>query len=154
MEKKAADLWLATQSAWDARDQERLSRLVGQDLMVEWRRRLADFERKGWHNRVQVSDAPSVKYVGLVNRDDDSEDRVTVHIKGAMTSYVQTSDGQKSCARGPAPTQVSITEYWTLARSKDGWMWSRSNRRLRATTTWMRRSSPRPGRPSASATKR
>ena len=122
VEKEAADLWLATQSAWDARDQERLSRLVGQDLMVEWRRRLADFERKGWHNRVQVSGAPTVKYVGLVNRDDDSEDRVTVHIKGAMTSYVQTSDGQKIMREGASSDQVSITEYWTLARSGDGWM--------------------------------
>ena len=122
VEKEAADLWLATQSAWDARDQERLSRLVGQDLMVEWRRRLADFERKGWHNRVQVTGAPTVKYVGLVNREDDSQDRVTVHIKGAMTSYVQTSDGQKVLRDGASSEQVSITEYWTLARSGDGWM--------------------------------
>ena len=32
--------------------------------MVEWRRRLADFESKGWHNRVQVSIRPNVQYVG------------------------------------------------------------------------------------------
>ncbi len=122
VEKEAADLWLATQRAWDARDQARLAELVGEDLMVEWRRRLADFDSKGWHNRVQVSGAPTVRYMGLVNREDDSEDRVTVHIAGHMTAYVQTGDGQKILRDGAKSDQVSITEFWTLARRGDGWM--------------------------------
>ena len=42
----------AIQGAWDARDEQALDALVGHDLMVEWHRRLEDFERKGWHNRV------------------------------------------------------------------------------------------------------
>ena len=122
VEQEAADLWLATQAAWDARDEARLSQLVGEDLMVEWRRRLADFQRKGWHNRVQVTGRPTVQYVGLVNREDDDEDRVTVHIAGDMNSYVQTEDGEKIMRDGASSEAVSITEYWTLARRGDGWL--------------------------------
>ena len=122
VEKEASDLWLATQAAWDQRDEARLAQLVSPDLLVEWRRRLADFEKKGWHNRVQVANAPAVTYVGLVNREDDAQDRVTVHIAGDMTSFVQTSDGQKVMRDGATSEQVSIAEYWTLARNGDGWM--------------------------------
>ncbi|HYI35480.1 MAG TPA: TIM44-like domain-containing protein [Thermoleophilaceae bacterium] len=122
VEREAADLWLATQTAWDQRDDARLSELVGEDLMVEWRRRLADFQSKGWHNRVEVSIRPDVQYVGLVNRDDDSQDRVTVHIAGTMRSYVQTADGQRIMREGAKSEHVSITEYWTLARRGDAWM--------------------------------
>ena len=32
--------------------------------MVEWGRRLDDFERKGWHNRVKVVSGPEVEYIG------------------------------------------------------------------------------------------
>ena len=60
--------------------------------------------------------------MGLVNREDDSEDRVTVHIAGGMTSYVQTADGQRLMRDGASSEQVTIAEYWTLARSGDGWM--------------------------------
>ena len=38
---------MACQEAWDGRDVERLSTLVGDDLLVEWKRRLDDFEAKG-----------------------------------------------------------------------------------------------------------
>ncbi len=122
VEREAADLWLATQAAWDARDEAKLSQLVGEDLMVEWRRRLADFQRKGWHNRVQVTGRPTVQYVGLVNREDDDEDRVTVHIAGDMNSYVQTQDGTKIMRDGASSEAVSIAEYWTLARRGEGWL--------------------------------
>ena len=49
---KAATVVLhkAIVEAWTARDREALAKLVGPDLMVEWNRRLDDFDRKGWHN--------------------------------------------------------------------------------------------------------
>jgi hypothetical protein len=51
---------VACQEAWDARDLARLGDLVGDDLRVEWQRRLADFEAKGWHNRVSVKGSPKI----------------------------------------------------------------------------------------------
>src|SRR3954454_3224982 len=57
----AAALFSDVQEAWDARDHEQLQRLVGEDLWVEWKRRLADFDRKGWHNRVTVVGVPRVE---------------------------------------------------------------------------------------------
>ena len=58
LERHAVALFRAAQMAWDARDREGLARLVGPDLLVEWKRRLDDFERKGWHNRVEVLEGP------------------------------------------------------------------------------------------------
>jgi hypothetical protein len=75
LERHAAALFRAAQAAWDARDREALARLVGPDLLVEWNRRLDDFDRKGWHNRVEVMGDPAVLYVGITNREDDTEDR-------------------------------------------------------------------------------
>jgi predicted lipid-binding transport protein (Tim44 family) len=122
VERTAAELYVTVQKAWDERDVERLRELVGPDLMVEWSRRLADFERRGWHNRVQLTQAPEAQYVGLVNREDDDEDRVTVLIACGMSSYVQTGDGQKIMKDGQSDELVSVTEYWTLARHAGHWM--------------------------------
>src|SRR5215208_4977706 len=75
LERHALALFRAAQMAWDARDHEGLARLVGPDLLVEWERRLDDFDRRGWHNRVEVLEEPTVLYVGIANREDDDEDR-------------------------------------------------------------------------------
>src|SRR6185436_13936492 len=50
VQRAAAALFVEIQARWTARDTEGLAELVGEDLMVEWRRRLDDFARKGWHN--------------------------------------------------------------------------------------------------------
>src|SRR6266511_34861 len=59
LERHAVALFKAAQMAWDARDRGALARLVGPDLLVEWIRRLDDFERKRWHNRVEVVGEPT-----------------------------------------------------------------------------------------------
>ena len=71
LERHAVALFRAAQMAWDARDRPALAKLVGPDLLVEWNRRLDDFDRKGWHNRVEVLAEPDVRYVGITNREDD-----------------------------------------------------------------------------------
>ncbi len=121
IEREAAELYLAAQRAWDDRDTDRLHELVGGDLMAEWQRRLADFERRGWHNRVRVIDAPEVTCVGLVNREDDSEDRATVLITADLSSYVQTREGQTLMADSERDEFLRATEYWTLARRGERW---------------------------------
>ena len=121
IEREAGELYVATQQAWDDRDVEQLNRLVGGDLMVEWRRRLADFQRRGWHNRVQVIGTPEATCVGLVNRDDDTEDRATVLISASLESYVETAEGYRLMEDGEADESLGVTEYWTLARCGGRW---------------------------------
>ena len=67
---QAARLFVDVQSAWDAGDRVRLRGLVAPELLAEWERRLDDFDRKGWRNRVRPIGEPSIEYVGLTNRQD------------------------------------------------------------------------------------
>jgi predicted lipid-binding transport protein (Tim44 family) len=120
--QEGAKLFCDVQIAWDASDRARLRQLVGPDLIVEWERRLDNFDSKGWHNRVEVREGPEVEYVGLVNRDDDTEDRVCVRLSGSLFDVVETADG-KRIKRSDAPTDVSsFGEFWTLARHDGHWM--------------------------------
>jgi predicted lipid-binding transport protein (Tim44 family) len=118
----AAALFRECQGAWDACDHDRLAELVGEDLMVEWRRRLDDFAAKGWHNAVEVKTGPDVEYVGLVNRADDAEDRVVVRVTATMRDVVETGDGATMNKKGSDSAVVAVAEYWTLARRGDRWM--------------------------------
>jgi predicted lipid-binding transport protein (Tim44 family) len=122
VERDAAALFVAAQKAWDERDRTALERMIGEDLMIEWRRRLDDFDRKGWHNRVTVKEGPSVEYVHLVNREDDGEDRVCVRLTAEMRDVVETRTGGIVKKTGASSEVVSVAEYWTLARRGDRWI--------------------------------
>jgi predicted lipid-binding transport protein (Tim44 family) len=121
-EAHARALFVACQEAWDARDRERLAQLVGPDLLVEWERRLDDFERKGWHNRVSVTAPPKVEYVGLVNREDDDEDRAVARITASLQAFVVDRNGRKVMRKKEEDEDITLCEYWTLARRGDAWM--------------------------------
>src|SRR5439155_14828056 len=86
---QAGKLFVEVQSAWDAADRVRLRGLVAPELLSEWERRLDDFERKGWRNRVQPIGEPSIEYVGLSNRGEDRADRVVVRIEARLRDYVE-----------------------------------------------------------------
>jgi predicted lipid-binding transport protein (Tim44 family) len=118
----AGDLYLACQAAWDKRDRARLEELVGGDLLVEWKRRLDDFDKKKWHNRVKVHGRPSVEYLGLVNRAGEAEDRVTVRICASQDDWVKLSGGGMVMKDGQTDRTVSVEEWWTLARRNGGWI--------------------------------
>ena len=122
LERHAVALFRAAQMAWDARDREGLARLVGPDLLVEWKRRLDDFDRKGWHNRVEVLEDPTVLYVGITNREDDDEDRAVVRIAAELKAYVVDRAGHRVMRDGEKDEVVTLTEYWTLARRDGAWM--------------------------------
>ncbi|HMJ97068.1 MAG TPA: TIM44-like domain-containing protein [Thermoleophilaceae bacterium] len=122
LERHAAALFGAAQMAWDARDREGLARLVGPDLLVEWNRRLDDFDQKGWHNRVEVVGDPTVLYVGITNREDDEEDRTVVRIEAKLRAYVEDRAGSRVMRAGEKDELVTLVEYWTLARSNGAWM--------------------------------
>jgi predicted lipid-binding transport protein (Tim44 family) len=122
LERHAVALFDAAQLAWDARDRPALARLVGPDLLVEWNRRLDDFDRKGWHNRVQVLGEPTVRYVGITNREDDAEDRAVVRIQAQLRAFVEDSNGRRIMRKGESDETVTLQEYWTLARRDGQWM--------------------------------
>ena len=112
----------AIQGAWDARDEQALASLVGDDLMVEWHRRLTDFDRKGWHNRVRVISGPDVRYVGMTNRERDEEDRAVVHIAARLEDYVEAAGGMRVLATGDTDTVTDLREFWTLAKRNGRWI--------------------------------
>lgn len=118
----AVALFVACQTAWDQRDRQALAGLVGTDLLAEWTRRLDDFDAKGWHNTVQVQREPECLYVGITNREDDTEDRVVVRIAALMRDVVVTDTGQELFRDGAKAAVVSVAEYWTLARLGDRWI--------------------------------
>ncbi len=112
----------AIQGAWDARDEHALAAMVGNDLLTEWHRRLNDFARKGWHNRVRVITGPDVRYVGLTNRERDEEDRVVVHVTATLEDYVEAAGGMRIMQTGDTNTTTDLREYWTLAKRDRRWI--------------------------------
>ena len=90
--------------------------------MVEWRRRLDDFAAKGWRNVVELRKPPEVEYVGLVNRSDDADDRVVVHIVAALNDYVVTGGGQRVMRNDSSKESVILYEYWTLSKRDGRWI--------------------------------
>jgi predicted lipid-binding transport protein (Tim44 family) len=121
---QATRLFKDIQGAWDQRDRARLATMVGPDLMVEWKRRLDDFDRKGWHNRVFVKLGPQIEYVSMTNRADDRDDRVVVRVEATLQDYIQNRAGMKINHGGSQTDIRRVAEYWTLGkRQSDGrWM--------------------------------
>ena len=120
---QAASLYVDIQRAWSERDVAALERMLGPGLLVEWRRRLADFERKGWINEVAITRGPEVEYVGLVNREGDAQDRVTVAVSAQLYSVVRTEGGEiiNRDVDRDRDGQIDVCEYWTLRRDGTGW---------------------------------
>ena len=156
LEVEAGRLFSDAQLAWDARDRKRLAELVGDDLLIEWLRRLDDFDKKGWHNRVEVLErAADPATSGITNREDDDEDRAVVRIKAQLQGLRRrTRTATGSCARArPTRRSRSPSTGRSPAATAAG-SWRASSSRPRATTTSTRRSWPRPGRTSAWPTRR
>jgi predicted lipid-binding transport protein (Tim44 family) len=106
--------------AWTARDRATLTTLVGADLMVEWNRRLDDFDRKGWHNITERLGDPTVEYLGLVNREGATDDRVTIRIEAPIRDYTLDSNGEHLLRTDDTDETTTLPEYWTLGRHDDG----------------------------------
>ncbi|MEX2196343.1 MAG: TIM44-like domain-containing protein [Thermoleophilaceae bacterium] len=123
MVRRWADyLFREAQAAWDARDHARLAAIVGADLLVEWTRRLDDFEAKGWHNRVELPGPVEVEYLGLVNRADDGDDRAVVRIEARLRDYVVDRNGAVIKADGATSTERTLQEWWTLGKRDSRWI--------------------------------
>jgi predicted lipid-binding transport protein (Tim44 family) len=119
---EAEELFRKVQAAWDERDSARLATLLGPDLLVEWQRRLADFERKGWHSRAEVLGDVHIDYVGLTNRDEASDDRAIVLIEATLRDYVEDRQGRTILRKGESDDTVRLCQYWTLGTRDDRWI--------------------------------
>jgi predicted lipid-binding transport protein (Tim44 family) len=118
---EAAGLHHRIVAAWTARDRAALGRLLGPDLLTEWERRLDDFDRKGWHNVCELRQGPAVEYMGLVNREDDADDRVVVRVEAELRDVVIDRDGRVIKRNEEDDELTTLAEYWTLGRAGDAW---------------------------------
>ena len=117
--REAARLFTQIQSAWDAGNRARLRALLAPELLVEWERRLDDFARRGWRNRVTPLDDPKVEYVGLTRRGGTEADRVVVRIEARLRDYVEDQRGNHIKRAGRIGETTRVREFWTLGRRPD-----------------------------------
>ena len=120
--QEARELYLGVVKAWSDGDRAGLRERIGGDLLVEWERRLDDFERKGWHNICEVDRGPTVEYLGLVNRADDADDRVTVRVEARLHDYVTDRNGATIQRNNSSSQYVTQREWWTLGKREDRWI--------------------------------
>lgn len=117
----ATTLFKDIQAAWSADDRARLYELVSSDLLDEWMRRLDDFKRRGWHNRVEPLGEPKVEYVGL-SRHGGSEDHAVVRIEARIRDYVEDPYGNHIKRTGRLSETVKVREFWTLRHRGNQWV--------------------------------
>ena len=120
--REAADLHRGIVAAWTGRDRDALAGLLGPDLMVEWRRRLDDFDRKGWHNVCEILRGPTVEYLGLTNREADAEDRVVVRVEALLRDVVLDRRGTVITRNDSDSQTTTLAEYWTLGKRDGRWI--------------------------------
>lgn len=119
--RAAAELFLEVQRRWSENDIDGLRELVSPELMIEWSRRLRDFERRRWRNKVEPRGEPEVEYVGLVNREGEDDDRVVVHITCKLDDYVVDERGKVVTRKDTQRKRVTLRQWWTLQPPGDRW---------------------------------
>jgi predicted lipid-binding transport protein (Tim44 family) len=118
----ARQLFLDIEAAWDAGDRSRMQNLVAPDLLAEWDRRLDDFDRRGWRNRVEPLGDPAVEYVGLTHTGNADTDRVVVRIDARVKDYVVDHFGNHLKRTGSMSEVTRIREFWTLQKRHHRWI--------------------------------
>ena len=121
VKQEAADLHRAIVAAWTARDRDALAIHLSPDLLAEWVRRLDDFDRKSWHNQCEIRSGPEVEYIGLVNREDDDDDRVVVRVQAMLRDVVVDARGNVLKRNEEDDELTTLAEYWTLGRFEERW---------------------------------
>ena len=118
----AAGLHADVVAAWTSADRSRLRTVVGHHLLTEWEQQLQDFRRRGWRNLVKVRGRLRVRYVGLVNRPGDDEDRVVVHLRVRLYDIVYDAAGQMMLRSNNDNGKRTRSEYWTLGKRDGRWI--------------------------------
>jgi predicted lipid-binding transport protein (Tim44 family) len=117
-----AKLFLDIEKAWDTGDRIAMRSLVSPDLLVEWERRLDDFEARGWHNHVEPIGEPAVEYVGLKRTGNADTDHVVVKIDARVKDYVADGYGRHLKRAGSFSEITRIREFWTLQQRNGHWI--------------------------------
>jgi predicted lipid-binding transport protein (Tim44 family) len=118
----ATQLFMDIEKAWDAGDRRQMERLVSPDLLAEWDRRLDDFDRRGWRNRVEPLGEPAIEYVGLNHTGDAATDHVVVRIDARVKDYVVDRFGRHIKRTGSFSEVTRIREFWTLQKRNHRWI--------------------------------
>lgn len=118
----AKRLFMDIEKAWDTGDRHSMERLVSPDLLAEWDRRLDDFDRRGWRNRVEPLGEPVIEYVGLTHTGDPETDRVVVRIDARVKDYVVDRFGRHIKRTGSLSEVTRIREFWTLQKRNGRWI--------------------------------
>jgi predicted lipid-binding transport protein (Tim44 family) len=120
----AEQLFSDVQRAWSEDNRVALRGLITPELLVEWERRLDDFERRGWRNIVEPAGEPRIEYMGILRRErgDQELDRVVVRIEAKLRDYVIDSGGRRIKRDGAVTESVRMREYWTLERRGEHWV--------------------------------
>jgi predicted lipid-binding transport protein (Tim44 family) len=119
---EAEQLFCSIQTAWTKDNRAELARLVGKDLMVEWKRRLTGFAQRGWENRVDLHGPVHADYVGLRNAPDDRSKRAIVRITARVRDVVIDKRGNTVHRVNSVSDTHHVCEYWTLGLSDDKWI--------------------------------
>jgi predicted lipid-binding transport protein (Tim44 family) len=114
-------LFLDIEKAWDTGDRFAMRGLVAPDLLVEWERRLDDFEARGWRNHVEPIGEPSVEYVALRRTGNADTDHVVVKIDARVKDYVLDRSGRRIKRTGSLSELTRIREFWTLQKRDGHW---------------------------------
>ncbi|MGZ4170248.1 MAG: TIM44-like domain-containing protein [Solirubrobacteraceae bacterium] len=114
-------LFTDIEKAWDSGDRFAMRGLVSPDLLVEWERRLDDFDSRGWHNHVEPIGEPIVEYVGLKRTGDATTDYVVVKIDARVKDYVVDRSGRHIKRTGSLGEVTRIREFWTLQKRGGRW---------------------------------
>lgn len=115
-------LFVAVQDAWNDQDSSALSRMLGPELFAEWERRLRDFRSRGLTSHARVIGDPKVDLVSIVNRADDSDDRVVLFITANMESWVENAHGERGYVDGRTGPSLVVQQYWTLTKRDGRWV--------------------------------
>ena len=115
-------LFFDIEKAWDTGDRLAIRRLVAPDLLVEWERRLDDFDSRGWHNHVEPIGEPSVEYVGLRRTGNAETDHVVVKMDARIKDYVVDRYGQHLKRTGSFSEITRLREFWTLQKRDGRWI--------------------------------
>jgi predicted lipid-binding transport protein (Tim44 family) len=119
---EAERLFRNVQKAWSEDDREAIKRLAGPELAHEWRRRLADFDRRGWRNEVTIDGPVEVDYVGLTHRATEQDDHVVVWISARLSDVVVDQRGGTITRKDSLGQVKRMSEYWTLGKRDGHWI--------------------------------
>jgi predicted lipid-binding transport protein (Tim44 family) len=118
----AAELHTYVVAAWSVDDRHRLAELLGPQLFDEWVRRLDDLRHRRWTNPLRRRGRLHIRYVGLVNRTGDAEDRVVVHLRVRMVDAIFDRHGQMVPRDPDDSGRHTHSEYWTLGKRGGQWI--------------------------------